>query len=61
VLKCVSKARAVQANRQESVMSEARTLASLASPFITRLHGTFQTSDELVMVVHPITGGDLWT
>ena len=61
VLKCISKARAVEAQHVHNVLDEVRVLNVMSSPFIVRLHGTFQTSDELVMVVPPVTGGDLWT
>ena len=60
-LKIVSKAAAIRVGAGRKVAEEAEILSSLNHPFIVKLHGRFQTSDELVFVMEHVNGGgDLW-
>jgi serine/threonine protein kinase len=61
ILKCMSKQSLEDSQQIKNAMNEAKVLASLSCPFICKLHGTYQTMNEIVLVLHPITGGDLWS
>jgi serine/threonine protein kinase len=61
LLKCVSKAQVSEAGQAAHAMSEVRVLSALSNPFVVKLHGAYQTPDEVVLVLVPVTGGDLWS
>ena len=60
ILKCYSKSLIVGASREKDIINEVKMLAAVDSVFITQLQGTFQTCDELVLALVPVSGGDLW-
>ena len=59
-LKSLNKAVVIETGQLRHVLDERRLLAVMNSPFIIRLFGTFQTADQLVMVIEALNCGDLW-
>lgn len=60
-LKCLSKFSVVETGQIRHMLDERKLLASLDSPFVLRLYGTYQTPHQLVMVTELIEAGDLWS
>jgi len=60
-LKSLSKIAVIETGQLRHVMDERRILASMDSPFILKLFGTYQTAHQLVMVTEPLNCGDLWS
>ncbi|KAH8614226.1 Protein tyrosine kinase Protein kinase domain [Trypanosoma vivax] len=59
-VKVLSKVQLLQQKKVQSVMNEKRALLELGPhPFIARLHGTAQTTDELFFVLELLPHGDL--
>lgn len=61
VLKRLFKSVISYQNNVKHVLDEAKILESLNSPFVLRMLGKFQTSDELIFVFETVPSGDLWT
>ncbi len=60
-LKILSKTDIIEMGQVRHLMDEAKILSELASPFIMKLYGTYQTNNELVLVTELLMGGDLWS
>lgn len=60
-LKCLSKFSVVETGQLRHVLDERKLLASMDSPFILHLYGTYQTPHQLVMVTEALDCGDLWS
>eukprot|EP01031_Cornospumella_fuschlensis_P005900 gene5900-7326_t len=60
-LKSLSKLAVIETGQLRHVLDERKILASMDSPFILKLFGTYQTPHQLVMVTEPLNCGDLWS
>jgi len=60
-LKSLSKATVIETGQLRHVMDERRLLSVMNSRFVLKLHGTYQTPHQLVMVTEPLDCGDLWS
>ena len=60
-LKSLSKATVIETGQLRHVMDERRLLSAMNSRFVLKLHGTYQTPHQLVMVTEPLDCGDLWS
>lgn len=60
-LKSLSKLAVIETGQLRHVLDERKILASMDSPFILRLFGTYQTPHQLVMVTEALNCGDLWS
>ena len=60
-LKSLSKATVIETGQLRHVMDERRLLSLMNSRFVLKLHGTYQTPHQLVMVTEPLDCGDLWS
>lgn len=60
-LKSLSKLAVIETGQLRHVLDERKILASMDSPFILKLYGTYQTPHQLVMVTEPLNCGDLWS
>lgn len=61
LLKALNKSIILDMNQLKSIRREVQILQKLrGTNFITRFVGTFQTPNEVVIVLERITGGDLW-
>jgi serine/threonine protein kinase len=58
--KSLDKAAIVHLNQVEHVKSEKALLSSLTSPFIVKLHNSFQTATRLFLLLDYVGGGDLF-
>jgi len=60
-MKIISKAKVIQYNQQEHIMSEKTILAEMDHPFIIQLMATFKDDQRLFMVLEYCPGGELFT
>jgi len=60
-MKMISKAKVIQYNQQEHIMSEKNILAEMDHPFIIQLMATFKDDQRLYMVLEYCPGGELFT
>ena len=58
-MKIISKAKVIQYNQQEHIMSEKTLLAEMDHPFIIQLMATFKDSQRLYMVLEYCPGGEV--
>ena len=59
-LKIYDKKDVAQNSQLKNVLRSSQLLRKMNSPFIMRLHGTFQTPHQLYMVLEPLLHGSLW-
>ena len=59
-MKIISKAKVLQYNQQEHIISEKNILAEVDHPFIIQLIATFKDRDLLYMVLEYCPGGELF-
>lgn len=59
-LKCMSKAQIVEQQQEENVVNERNLLFECASTFVLTLYATYQSVDELYLLMELIQGGELW-
>lgn len=60
-LKCMQKARIFSKNQVANVIAERTALGEIDHPFVPKLFGTWQDSDQLYLFMEPVQGGDLWS
>ncbi|KAH0572234.1 Kinase, AGC [Spironucleus salmonicida] len=60
-IKVLQKKKILEANELTHTLAERQILASLNSPFLVKLHGAFQTSDLLYLVLDFVPGGELFS
>ena len=60
-LKCMMKAQIVEAKQERNIMYEKDLLIESRHPFILQLINTYNTQDELMMLMEIIQGGELWS
>lgn len=59
-LKCMSKVQIVEQQQETNVINERNLLFECASTFVLTLYATFQSPDELFLLMELIQGGELW-
>mmetsp|Transcript_31810 Transcript_31810/g.103356 ORF Transcript_31810/g.103356 Transcript_31810/m.103356 type:complete len:402 (-) Transcript_31810:495-1700(-) len=59
-LKCMSKVQVVKQQQEKNVIAERDLLYECASTFVLKLHMTYQSTDELFLLMELIQGGELW-
>jgi cGMP-dependent protein kinase len=60
-MKIISKAKVIQYNQQEHILSEKNILAEVDHPFIVQLMATFKDDQRLYMVLEYCPGGELFS
>lgn len=60
-LKAVSKAQIVETAQEEHIMSEKKIMATVHHPFFVNLITTFNSRDQLFLLLEPSLGGELFT
>mmetsp|Transcript_20780 Transcript_20780/g.68665 ORF Transcript_20780/g.68665 Transcript_20780/m.68665 type:complete len:417 (+) Transcript_20780:752-2002(+) len=59
-LKCMSKVQVVKQQQEKNVIAERDLLYECASTFVLKLHTSYQSPDELFLLMELIQGGELW-
>ena len=60
-LKCMQKAQIVQSHQERNIMNEKNILLECRHPLILELIQTFNTRDQLFMLMELVQGGELWS
>ena len=56
----MSKVQVVKQQQEKNVIAERDLLYECASTFVLKLHTTYQSADELFLLMELIQGGELW-
>ncbi|KAJ8601768.1 hypothetical protein CTAYLR_006818 [Chrysophaeum taylorii] len=60
-LKCMSKSQIIEQQQEKNVINERDLLFECSSTFVLTLFATYQSPDELMLLMELIQGGELWT
>lgn len=60
-MKCMLKAQIHAAHQEHNIMYERNCMAEMNHPFVLKLLGTFQDTDQLYMLLDVVMGGELWS
>lgn len=60
-MKCMLKSQIHAAHQEKNIMFERNCMAELDHPFVLKLLGTFQDTDQLYMLLEIVMGGELWS
>jgi serine/threonine protein kinase len=60
-LKVLKKSEVINLRQVEHTLNEKHILEKLDCPFLVKLHGTFQDSNNLFLVLEYVQGGELFT
>ncbi len=60
-MKCLHKAHIVESQQEKNIVAEKDCMATMHHPFVLKLLGTFQDTNQLYMFLEIVQGGELWS
>ena len=60
-MKCLHKAHIVESQQEKNIIAEKECMATMHHPFVLKLLGTFQDTNQLYMFLEIVQGGELWS